>query len=222
MPGSDINAARAGFVSIASDRRERLALWWHGRRDGKRGVRAYRTDAGEVLTPQIEALGRDHGEVAESERLRLTVDLNAMESRRVELVQHADELVAALAELDERYRSVAEPGPGSSRRTGEDHLDAVVIQRRRRREYERSLEALRTERAALRRELGAVRAELDAIPERRRLRIEEADRRVAQFGQFTRRRMATYWRSFLRARREHDVQGWHLFPDRVNDLERRP
>ena len=212
MSESGITGSGTGFMAITPDRREWLALWWHGRRDGRRGVPAFRTTAGHVLTPQIEALGRHAGEVAEAERLRVNADLTAIETRRVELERQRDDLTATLAELDDRHRLVCGPGPVEDRRTGEDHLDAVVVQRRRRREYERSLEALRAERAALRRELAAVQAELDAVPERTRRRTEEGHRRVAQFAQFTGRRMAVYWRSFLRAQRTADIQDWHPVP----------
>lgn len=209
-PGIAEEAQR--FTAIALTVRDCLHSWWHGRCDGKRRIPVAQSSAGEILTPHIETLASHAREVFETEKHRLFDDLVVFESRRANLQMRVGELEAARNDLEGRLQNATALGPAQGRRTGEAELDMVVVNRRRRFEHERQLEVLRTEFAAARKALATARAEHAALPNQERLRREQADTRTAQFSHFTQRRMAIYWRAFLRAQRRGSTYQWGPLP----------
>jgi hypothetical protein len=208
-------AAEASFRWIGSNRRERLWLWWQGRLDGRRGIVISVTSAGAAITPQIEALCKQACEVFEAERSRMLADVANIQHRGEELRLMLPDLQAALEDAEERLKRVTAAGPGRYRRTGEGALDEAVVTRRRRREHDKDLAALRADVAERQGELRTAKADLAATPRQVERTKDDAALRSAQYGHFTRKRIAGYWRAFARARRRgtRSGDGWYPLPD---------
>jgi hypothetical protein len=180
---------------------EWLWLWFHGWRDGRRRIPAPPADKKSFQTPQIEAIFRDAQAECESEDHRKVTYIANKHVRREELRRALPPAQAAVAAAEERVSRAVAAGRRTGRRTGEELLDEAVVTRRRQREHDRELDALRSEVTARQDALRAVESELASIPQAIERREQQAEHEKARIGRDAQRRMALYWRALLRAHR---------------------
>ncbi len=179
----------------------RRDLSWQGRQDGIRGIPAMLDPSAPIRTPQLQALASHARETFEDERLSLLDDLAALHARRLLLERQAPIVGGRLENALAEAPAALTPGECRQRRTGEDHLDPAVVERRRRREHQREVEAHQALVDALARRAHEVTAELEEIPARMEQRVEKAHAMAARSSHAHARDMAVYWRALVRAHR---------------------
>ncbi|WP_018801895.1 hypothetical protein [Salinispora arenicola] len=178
----------------------RFADWFHGWRDGRRGLPAAEPSAN-LVSPAEEALIRAARDAFAHEWIRLEFDLAEPLQRRADAQVRrtfaARVLVEAERELDECL-PVPPADELTIRRDGERIASASLVQARRRAEHRRRREALHVVARQARVRLAQIDAEIASFSESavRRLAIRQA--RVRRLHQHTQRRLASYRRSLVR------------------------
>lgn len=204
-----VRDVRLTYGSTDAIRGGERRLRWHGRLDAWRRVPVVSDPAGAALTPHIEVLNRQAFEVFAAEWAEMLIDLAEIESCRGRLQRALPALQGALTAAEQRRDVVASVRPGQERHLGEDELGIATVRNRRHREHAGAMVELTAVAVQHRKAVEQAEAELNAVPARLDGRVDHMRQRAAMYGHFTERRMATYWRGFLRAgsRRGHRVWG---------------
>ncbi|WP_344646548.1 hypothetical protein [Winogradskya consettensis] len=107
----------------------------------------------------------------------------------------------------QQLEALVSTGPDTARRLGEEAVDEAVVRRRRAREHERLIDAMRFELAAMHKAIADAEAAEAEAAERQRLAVRAAGVRAMATGHAVGRLESLYWQAFLRARRRLKAAG---------------
>lgn len=193
----------------------RLSDWWHGWRDGRRGVPLARPGRGRVTTPHRDVLIRRARESFEHEYLCLEVTRAAS----LEIVASASARLAGAEERLQAARSELAAVPAAltdialaQRRLGEDARPPAVTARRRIREHGRHRAPLVAAVDARAAERDACAAQLAAATDAAKRDLAVAEARVRRVHEHAHRRLASYDRRLVRTHPRGTELEWELDP----------
>ncbi|WP_280465513.1 hypothetical protein [Nocardia brasiliensis] len=190
--------------------RDSLIQWWHGRRDGRRGLPSVAPDSDVVdvsPTPHDRTLIQRRDEVAQRELQRL---IERSDSTCQKIAEYCKQIQQTENSLQQRLAELrtAEQPPSEAdlRRRGpsEEEFEEEVIRRRRSAEFGKQLVPLRAAIAELHGLLDTLNIQRAGLEARITNDLRKAQSRGSQYVSFTEILRAKYWRALVRAHQERN------------------
>ncbi|WP_433576187.1 hypothetical protein [Nocardia brasiliensis] len=198
------------FTFTKVHRRDTLIQWWHGRRDGRRGLPPVEPDTDNIdvsPTPHDISLIRRRDEVAQRELQRLIERSDSICQKIAEYCQQIQQTENSLQQrLIELRTAEQPPSEADLRRRGpsEEEFEEEVIRRRRSAEFDKQLLPMRGAIAELRGLLDTLNIQRAGLEARITNDLRKAQSRGSQYVSFTEILRAQYWRALVRAHQERE------------------